>query len=769
MSALKVGIKTARKKAVETLVISLMVAFSLSMYVTSQVLKDTLLPLFSNYLTMSYGDIVVLGYIPYYVDEIMKNLSWVKDFTGYAVVPSYGECCNSTVPLLLGYSEAAYRNDTLLGGFKAPNLRQGEAVLLKGSAEFVKPGMVLRVYPVVTLNPVEPFVEKVVGYAEGGLPLPAGPVLFLNEEDGERLKREFGGYTVYSVVTDDPDGAKKVKEVIKDVGGFVALVFDSKRDLLFYPGEDVILESSNVLEVMSEISWAVVTIVLLIVSVIYIERNVREVATLRSIGASLKDMTLYLSGVWGSRVFLGTLLALLFGTAVAISSVNVALSHPRLEPLKAFVTLTVSPKTVLAVFAMSALTTVLTILTSIIAISKMNLVEALRFYGLKVRLSMESSLPFRVMIAVSENKAATWRFLAAVVLLSLTLSLITIPTLIKEGLTKVEVPKYYDVAVTFLKIPKISPPVGYVLPQLEGLKGYSSMSVWVESLYGSVNFKVKIVKDGEEVPVYGKACLQALKGSCWDLAPRLVAGKYPGRGEIAVSDLLAHEMGLKVGDIVKVEVESKGVKRAFEVKVSGIFSYPMFPPTVILPKAYLPAREYSVMVIYVSGSPELEIAKEVHATFVSNAYAATSLTWTEFERELRDNLRQVALSTSLTTLLGTSIVVLALATFSFSDVVLKSRFLALLKSLGLTSKEYLTVSLTKWGLVAAAALIPSLLVEETVGAYVAGRLSEVYLIPHEADWRLEALLLLASVVGMAALAAQWYRRVEVVEEIKLES
>ena len=766
----KIGLKSAVKRKWETLAISLMLAFSLGLYVTSSILKSSLLPLFSNYLRMSYGDIIVLGYIPYYADALFSNASFVKDFTGYAVVPSYGYYHNQTIPLLLGFTEAAYRNNTLLGGFKAPPLKPGQAVLLRESASFLKPNMELKVYPMVTIRPVKPFKEKIVGYAEGGLPLPAGPVLFLNKDDGEELVKEFGGYTVYSVILRDDltrkAALRKTMDLLKEAGAYVALTFYTKKDLLFYPGEDVILETSNVLKFLSNITWIVVTAIIIIVAILYVERNVREIAGLRALGASSWDMAQYLLSLWGSRALLGTALAFLIGYAIAVQAINAALSHPRLQPLKAFVHISTNSADVGYVVAMALVTVVLTVLVSLLVIARMNVAEAMRFYGLKVKLDVESFLPFNAMIAVSEVRSVLWRSLAGMVLLSLTLSLIVIPYTLGNSLRSIEYPKSFDVSVTFLRIPKISPPVPFLIEQLRDVNGTKSLSIWVENLYGSVNFKSFIRHDGKWIPVYAMSCVEALKGKCTDVGPRLIKGKYPSGNEIAVSNLLANELGLEPNQTLKIMIQSHNVTRVYEVKVSGIVADPVFPPTIILPRSLLPKKLYNVMVVYALTDNETAVAKELQGIMIGNAYAAASLTWKSYYSNLLTNLNFVARSVTMTTFISLSIIVLAVLTFTFSDTVIKSKFLATLKALGSTTRDYYITSLTRWLIIAVLASLLTPVVSYAASAWGVRVLSEVYLVkvPRLGAWMLILPLLTPPV--LALVDSLWFKRIEVSSHIK---
>ncbi len=770
MLMLKVGMKSVAKRKWETLAISLMIAFSLALFVSAGVVRGTLLPLFSNYLRSCYGDVIVLGYIPYYADKLFVNASWVKDFTGYAVVPSYGVYQNKTYPLLLGFTEAAYRNNTLLGGFKAPPLKPGEAVLLRQGSSFLRPGMSMTIYPMITIEPVKPFKEKIVGYAEGGLPLPAGPVVFLNKADGEKLVRDFGGYTVYSVILKhrmpEREAVEKVTKLLKEAGAFVALVFYTKKDLLFYPGEDVILESTNALKFLSTTSWAVATAIIVIISILYIERNVREIASLRSLGASSWNMAQYLLGLWGSRALLGLVLALLIGYAVAISSINAALSHPRLQPLKLFVHVRIDPSDLAYACGMALLTAILSVTVSLIAISKMNVVEAMRFYGLKIRLKMESSLPFNMMIAVSDVRSTLWRSFAALVLISLSLSLVAVPIILRDSILHVNYPKSFDVSVTFLRIPHISPPVSFVIDQLKGVKGAKSMSVWVENLYGSVNFKLFAHVHGKEIPLYGSSCWEVLKGSCWDVTGKLLEGSWPSGREVALSNLAARLLHVKVGDKLKITVESDNFMKTYTVKVSGIFADPVYPPKVILSKTLLPKRTYNVMVVYALAKDENVLAKKLQGILIGNAYAAASITWQSMYSELKNNLNYVAESISLSALFSFSVILLALLTFSFSETVIKEKFLALLKGLGSTSKDYFVTSWTKWIIIAVPAtvltLTMSLLISESGVSY----LSRVYLLPSPSPGIWTFCAPLFATPFLALIDVMWFKRVRIAEKVK---
>jgi len=768
----KIGLKVARKRALETLAISLMVAFALSLYASASVLRATLLPLFGNYLRMSYGDVIVIGYIPYQVDRLFSTYAWVEDFTGYAVVPSYGSDGNRTFPLLLGYTEAAYRKDTLLGGFKAPPLRKGEAVLLREGSSFLRPGMTLEVYPMITLRPVEPFRETIVGYAEGGLPLPAGPVLFLNEEEGKRLVLDFGGYTVYSVsLKEDVDGSEaldRVLNALKKVNSFIALTFYSKDDLLFYPGEDVILETSNVLQFLSTVSWSVVTVVLMVIAILYIERNVREVASLRALGASKRDMGQYLLALWGTRIFVGAVLALVIGYLFAVHAVEAALSHPRLQPLKGFVRFNLYASDILIIMMLALLTTLLTVAVSMLVISRMNVVEALRFYGIRIKLKVESSLPFNVMVALSEIRSVLWRASAALVLLSLSLSLIVVPLILGESLKTLEYPKSFDVSVTFLRIPRISPPVPFVLEQLKESNHTKSLSLWIENLYGSVNFKATIEKDGRKMSVFATSCVEALKGSCADVGPKILQGRRPKGLEIAVSDLLSNIMNIKVNDTVRLIVTAKEGTWTYDVRVSGIMADPAFPPSIMLPKELLPKKEYNVFTVYATADDQVLAAKELQGILIGNAYAAGSTTWESFKNNLKMNINFVATSVTLTTLINFSIIILALLTFTFSDVVIKSKLLAILKALGATSLDYYVASFVRWGLVALLASVLTPLLSYSLSIVGISVLSQIYLIKRIViDWNI-FLLPLLSVPLLALLDSVWFRRVGTAEAVKEE-
>ena len=67
-----------------------LIAFSLSLYVTASITYTSTDNLFKNYLRESYGDVLVVGYIPKEMDLVAPHLNWVKDYTGFAVVPGYG-------------------------------------------------------------------------------------------------------------------------------------------------------------------------------------------------------------------------------------------------------------------------------------------------------------------------------------------------------------------------------------------------------------------------------------------------------------------------------------------------------------------------------------------------------------------------------------------------------------------------------------------------------------------------------------------------------
>ncbi len=741
MLMLKLGTRSSLKNKWEFVAITLVVGLPLALYIIAGSTSRSLNNVFKSYLVNCYGDVIAIGYIPLSVDHICSNMSILKDFTGYLVVPSYAVSSNGkTYPLLLGYTEAAYRNNTLLGGFKVPNLKPGEAVLLKGYSTFIKPGMRITVYPAITINKEVQFNLTIVGYAEGALPLPAGPVLFLSKKDGEKLLRAFGGYTVYSLVfkkkLSEKEAIKIANEIFKKAGGYIAFLFYSRKDLLFYPGQDVILSSESTLKFLSMSSWAIATVIVVIISLALIEKNLREIATIRSLGASTRELFVYLLSFWISRSLVGFIIALILGYLITEQVVTTMLAHPRLKVLKPFVHITLDPESIMLTFLMALTTALLATLASLMLLRKINLIEAMRFYGIKLFLKFESELPPSVLIALSEIKGLPWKGLGAILILALGSSAVLIPIQIARDLGGLRLPHYYDVELTILRIPKISLPLQFVLPQVQTIKGIKDLSIWLSNLYGSVNFKIMLSKGSKSIYVKGFTCVEALKGRCLDNTPPLLAGSYPHTAkEVAVSNLLAHTLNIKIGDVLNVRIDTLNRVIKEKVKVVGIYNWPLYPPSIIFSKSLLKGiniERYKTYVIFanVRGNPEI-LAEKLQNVFVTNAYAAASKTWNGFYTHELNNINHLESSLIMAMAISFSVVALSSLMYTFAEIVTRTKMFALLKSIGFDSNYFAKVMSIKWLVIALLSSILLPLVAYPLYELAWEVVSKVYLIPKE--------------------------------------
>ncbi len=741
MLMLKLGAKSSFKNKLEFIAMMAVIGLPLALYIIAGSTSSSLNNIFKSYLVNCYGDVIAIGYIPLDVDHICAHMSIVKDYTGYLVVPSYAIANNGkTYPLLLGYTEAAYRNNTMLGGFKVPPLKPGEAVLLRGYSSFIKVGMRLTVYPAITLNKEVKFNLTVVGYAEGALPLPAGPVLFLSKSDGKRLLEAFGGYTVYSLVfkkkLDEKEALQIARRIFKEAGGYIAFLFYSRKDILFYPGQDVILSSESSLKFLSISSWMIVTVIVIIIALVLIEKNLREIATIRSLGASTRDLFKYLLSFWLVRSFAGFTLALIIGYIITFQVVTTMLAHPRLQILKPFIHLTLDPKSVAMTFTMSLTTAILATIASLFLLRRLNLMEAMRFYGIKFFLKFESELPPSVMIAISEIKGLPWKSLGAILILALGSAAVLIPTQIAQDLGKLRIPQYYDVELTVLRIPKISLPLQFVLPQLTSIKGIKDITIWLSNLYGSVNFKIALSNGDKVVYVKGFTCIMALKGSCLNNIPPLIKGRYPkSSNEIMISNLLASILHVNVGDILSIKIDTLSHEIKEKVKVVGIYDWPLYPPSIIFEKGLLKGidiNEYKTYIIYanVNGNPNT-IAEKLQNVFVSNAYAAASKTWEGFYRHELNNLNHLVTSLVMAMAISFSVVALSSLMYSFAEIVTRTKIFALLKSIGFDSNYFAKVVIVKWSSIALISIIILPLVIYPLYELGWNVIAQVYLIPKE--------------------------------------
>jgi len=771
---IKAALRSVTRNKVEFLALTLLIAFSLSLYITASITFVSADKLFSNYLRESYGDILIVGYIPQEFDTVVNSLSWIKDHTGFAVVPAYGIIKGDSkelIPILLGYTEAAYRNNTLLGGFKAKGLRSGEALLLRQGALFLKPGMELMVY--TTINPTGPplnFNLTIIGYAEGGLPLPAGPVLFLSKTDGEKLVDSFGGYTVYSIILKNDSNIRKkafmLETLVRKIGGYVGFTFISKEDLLFYPGQSIILESTNALKFMSLVSWFVATIIIIILSIVYIEKNVREIGTLEAIGAEKWSLAKYLTTVWGVKLYSGFILSIIIGYLVAVYALNTVLSHPRLVPLRNFLEIIVPLGDVFFMFALATATLFLSVTVSILALRKMRLIEALNFYGLRLHIKAESSLPFTIMLAFSELRSVVWRALAAMVILSLTTTLLTLPYSIGDSLGSVSTSKSFDVKVTFLIIPRISPPLNYALHLIENMN-VKDLSLWFENLYGSVGMTTFLVKNDVKEPVYAYSCLKVFKGSCKDTFYRFIEGKWPSKNEVAISLLLSKSLNIKVGDKIMLIRIIKGKLYENKVRVSGIYDSTIFPPSVLLPRDMVPqVSKLKVFVIRALTNDPEAMAMKFQGKLISNGYAAISTTWKNYLNELRGSLRYISKSIKDTILNSFMVVVLGSLAFALSDASTRKKLLALLRTIGLTTTDYSLTILTRWYVLAVISVPLTMFAIWSLTNLGDRLLSRVYLIQYIYIplWFLEILFILPLLIG--AVTALYYRDLDYIDELK---
>ncbi|ALU12454.1 hypothetical protein EYM_03960 [Ignicoccus islandicus DSM 13165] len=703
----KSALRSSVKSKLEFLSIVFMIAVSISLYVASQMTYESVVDLFRNYVRTTYGDILVVGYVPSIVDEIVKESKFVRDFTGFVVVPAYATDSQGIErPVLLGYTEAAYRNDTLLGGFKAIKLKEGQALLLREGSDGLSIGMKLTAYPTISINEESIFNLTIVGYVEGGLPLPAGPVLFLSKSDGKKLLEVVGGYTVYSVVRKDGISDNEVLteliEIIKNAGGYVGFVFDTNKDLKFYPGQGVLNETVIGLKFISLTSWIVVTIVLVIFSIMYIEKNVKEVATLRSIGGAATELSKYIIALWGSRLLSGLILGILISYLLTKVIIASALSHPRLQPFQDFVKVRLPPMTIVETIILSLTTLLLIWISSLVAVYKMRLIDALTFYGIKLRIKGESRLPFFMIVGLSEIRTLPWRNIAAIILLSLGIALISLPFTLSSSLLSFNESKSFDVKVIMMIIPKISPSLSYFLSNADWSKA-NEVSIWVESLYGSVNIKAQLIEGNKKVPIYATSCLLPFKGKCIDFIS-IVKGrmlKYPN--ETIVSTLFSYRYNVRVGDEIAVSLTTKGTKeRVISLKVVGIYNSKEFPPTIILHPALLPPIDsFSVFTILIKTKYPEELSNYIRSFLVSNAYAAVSMTWDEYEREMMRDLTFVADSIKTTVLSSYIITTLAVATFAISDLSVRRKIWMLLKSLGMTSVDLSLAFLFRWAVIGA--------------------------------------------------------------------
>ena len=734
----KLGVKSSLAKKWEFVALALVIGLPLTLYIISGTTSSSLKDLFKSYLVNCYGDVIAIGYIPSTMDQVCANSSILKDYTGYLVVPSYAVSNGKGYPLLLGYTEAAYRNDTLLGGFKAPPLKPGEAVLLRGYTSFIKPGMRVTVYPAITINEEVAFNLTIVGYAEGALPLPAGPVLFLSKADGKKLLEAFGGYTVYSLVfkknMNEKEALEEAMKLFKEANAYIAFLFYSKKDLIFYPGQDVILGSENALKFMSVSSWTIATILILIISLVMIEKNLREVATIRSLGATGKELFQYLFSYWLARGLAGFVIALVLGTSISWSMISLMLSHPRLQPLKAFVKLNLDLPSALTALSMSIVTALLASIASLFMLKKIDLIEAMRFYGVKFVLKFESKLPPSALIAVSELRGLPWKAVGALLVLAIGSASVTVPIQLSRSIDLLKLPHYYDVELTVLKIPRISLPLSMVLEQLKDVKGVKDMSLWLTNLYGSVNFKMYVKKGEKGIYVKGYACMKPIKGSCFATAPPLIQGRYPKSwDEVAVSNLLAKELNLKIGDIISVKIHTLNLVIRGKVKVVGIYDWPMSPPSLIFNMNLLKGIDIShyktfVILAKTEGSPE-KVAKALQSIFVNNAYAAASKTWSGFYSDEKNNLRYLKASLVMSMAVGFSVVVISTLMYAFADMVTRTKIFALLKSIGFDSTAFTKVVVVKWLVLAALSTLLLPLVSYPLYESAIEALSSIYLLP----------------------------------------
>ncbi len=767
----KSGVHSSYKSKLEFLSIVLMIAVSVALYVSSQISYASVSSLFKHYVHSTYGDVLIVGYVPSIVDELMRQFKVVKDFTGFVVVPAYGVDSRGHVrPVLLGYTEAAYRNNTLLGGFKASNLKEGYSLLLREGSDDLHVGMRIEVYPTIALNGQAVFNLTIVGYVEGGLPLPAGPVIFLSKEDGKRLLESVGGYTVYSVVLKNGVNIEKalheITRLIKEAGGYIGFTFVTKRDLRFYPGQGIIMETVNGIEFVSLLSWSVITVMLLIFSIMYIEKNVREIATFRSIGATVSELSKYVAALWGTRLLIGVILGIAVGAALSKLVIASALSNPRLQPFQNFVKLVIPMQTFSIPILLSALTLALILLVSIVASYRIKLVEALTFYGIKFRLREESRLPFFLIIAISELRTLPWRNLAAIVLLSLGVALIALPFTLSSSLHSFHEEKMYDVKTIMMIIPHISPSLNYFLKNVNWSDA-KEVAVWIESLYGSVNMRVDLVR-GKDVPVYAISCVLPIKGRCVDFL-HLVKGRWIKLpNETVVSSLFAYKYNVKVGDEILIKLRIKeNVEKILKLRVVGIFDSREYPPTLVLsPKLLPPVNEFKVFTILVKTDHPIKMSNYLRSFLVSNAYAAVSMTWEEHVKELAHNLSFVAESLKTTALSSYAITTLGILSFVTSDLSVRRKIWMIFRSLGLTSLDMSLALFFRWLVIAILSVPLTLVLLDAWTAQGIGVLSQVYLLEGVGvDFRFGLLDLLAPVF-IFLVALVYFKYYKPIEELK---
>ncbi len=709
MLILKLAIKELKRRKVETLVIVLLMTIASTLYMGISTLNYSIDEMVRNYARDCYGDVLILGYIPLATDSLVRG-NWVIEKAGFAIIPSVGSTSKETYPLLLAYSRAIYQRNITLGGIKAKPIARGEALLVKEGKGPLKVGMTLTVRPLITFEEIQPFKVRIVGTVLGGLPLPAGPVLILSPKDGERLLEAFGGYTVYIVKSklNKEETIKRLVSAVKEAGGFVGFIFTSDK-LYFYPGKDASLLSANTIKSISTWVWIMSTIIILLIAVSTIERNVREMALLKVLGTDSKQTLRYLLYVWGLRGFFAFVISVLLSWYFANLALQVVLNYPKFEMYKEFMKIALDMNAMAIGALMIAITSILAILLSFAILRKMNVVEAIYFYGMKLRLIIKGNLALAY--ALSYLRSYPVRALTAILAFSLAISVVMMPLSVIDSLSTLHI-NVKGVTTIVLRIPIISPGVETLWNIAK--KDLRNPSLWYENLYGSTGFVARV--NGK--PVMVDVCL---RGACWsDFVPK--------GDKIMVSSLFAHVFGVKVGDKIKLTIKTtEGKEKTFTFTVGYIKDDPLYPPRIMV--SYFQVKSIGFTLRHVFVIKGEGNALRIQRDLIESLYAAVSKSASELKSELREKIG--LLSQMMVGVIGITALLFSLSIPSFvvADESTRARLLKQLKLLGFDSLTIMKASLVKWTTITIPALLLYLLIlKNLIEITLIERIREVYLV-----------------------------------------
>ncbi len=729
MLILKLAFKELKRRKIETLVIILLMTIASTLYMGISALNYSIDRMVKSYTRDCYGDVLLLGYIPLTTDTLIRG-NWVIEKAGFAIIPSVGTSGNKTYPLLLAYSNSIYQPNVTLGGIKAKPIAKGEALLVMEGRGPLRIGMTLTVRPLITFEEIKPFKVKIVGTVLGGLPLPAGPVLILSPKDGERLLEAFGGYTVYIVKSklNKEETIRKLINAVKEAGGFVGFIFTSDK-LYFYPGKDALLLSANTIKSISMWAWIMSTVVILLIAVSTIERNVREMALLKVLGTDSKQVLRYLIYVWGARGLAALIVSMLASWYFTNLALQAVLNYPKFEMYKEFLRVTMDVNALAVGSLMIIITSILAILLSFIILKRMNVVEAIYFYGMKLRLVIRGKLALAY--ALSYVRSYPIRALTATLAFSLAISVVMMPLSVIYSLGNLHVePK--GVTTIVLRIPIISPGVDTLWNLAR--KDLRNPSLWYENLYGSTGFVAKV--NGK--PIIVDVCL---RGACWR--------EYTPKGDkVAVTSLFAHIFNVKVGDKIRLSIiTTEGKKEKLTVTVGYIKNEPIYPPKILVNYSQFKLLGLAMRHVFViKGEGN---ALKIQRDLIESLYAAVSKSAKEMKTELKEKI--ALLTRMMVGVIGVTALLFSLSIPSFvvADESTRARLLKQLKLLGFDSITIFKSALMKWSVITIPALLLYLLVfKDLIEVTLIEKIREVYLVtPSFPDFYAIMLAVLAIILA----------------------